>query len=396
MKKFFFTAMAFAAIVSGMSLASCSDDDNTPDNGGTNGSVTTEGENIPAEIREDLTLDADKQYFIDGTVHVKEGATLTIPAGMTIKAREGFSSYILVERGGKIIAKGTADAPITFTADDESKASAGYWGGLILNGKAPISYNANPEEGDPIKEGSTEVDTNYLYGGDDINDNSGELSYIRLLYTGARSSADIEHNGLTLNAVGNGTKIENIYIAEGADDAIEFFGGSVNVSNLLAVNCDDDMFDFTQGYCGTLSNCYGRWEASFTSTEEDPRGVEADGNLDGNGPDHVNQSDFKIENMTIETLSSSQPMQDAIKVRRGAKATITNALVKGSGTIEELVDLQDSKGNAAGGTSVEVTKEATNVEKDTNAKNPAGATVTIEAGHAGCATNLFGWTGYTL
>ena len=85
---------------------------------------------------------------------------------------------------------------------------------------------------------------------------------------------------MTLNAVGNGTTINNVYIVEGADDAIEFFGGSVNVSNLLAVNCDDDMFDFTQGYCGTLSNCYGIWDDGFTSTEEDPRGIEADGNLD--------------------------------------------------------------------------------------------------------------------
>ena len=156
------------------------------------------------------------------------------------------------------------------------------------------------------------------------------------------------------------------------------------------------MFDFTQGYCGTLSNCYGRWEAGFTSTEEDPRGVEADGNLDGNGPDHTPQADFKIENMTIENLAEGQAMQDAIKVRRGAKATITNALVLGTGVIEELVDLQDSKGNAADGTSIQVTKGAANVEKDTNDKNPAGAVVEIADGNTGCPTTDFGWTGYEL
>lgn len=389
MKKLFFTAMAFAAIVSGMTFTSCSDDDNDPNNGN-----PEEGENLPGIISEDLELDASKQYFINGSVHVQEGATLTIPAGMTIKARKGFANYILVERGGKIIAEGTADAPITFTADDESKASAGYWGGLILNGYAPISYDASPEEGEPVKEGSTEINVNYLYGGDNANDNSGTLTYVKLLYTGARSSADIEHNGLTLNAVGSGTKIDNIYIAEGADDAIEFFGGSVNVTNLLAVNCDDDMFDFTQGYKGKLSNCYGRWEASFTSTEEDPRGVEADGNLDGNGPDHIQQSDFTIENMTIET-ASSQLMHDAIKVRRGAKATITNALVKGSGTIKDIVDLTDGKGTAAAGTSITVTKDASNAENGTNSGEAVDCTVTIEAGHTGCTAD-FGWTGYQL
>ena len=398
MRKLFLSAMALTAIVCGMSFTSCSDDENAtdPNPDDNNPSATEEAENLPGEIREDLTLDANKQYYINGTVHVNEGATLTIPAGMTIRAREGFSSYILVERGGRIVAEGTADAPITFTADDETQAEPGYWGGLILNGKARISHATGENGEEPVIEGSTEVDTNYLYGGEDDTDNSGVLTYVKLLYTGARSSADIEHNGLTLNAVGSGTKIENIYVAEGADDAIEFFGGSVNVSNLLAINCDDDMFDFTQGYTGTLSNCYGRWESAFTSTEEDPRGVEADGNLDGNGPDHIQQSDFTIENMTIETLSSTQSMQDAIKIRRGATATITNALVKGSGAIENLVDLTDSKSNADSATSIQVTKEATNVEADQNSSNTGNGTVTIEDGHTGCPTNIFGWTGYTL
>ena len=349
-----------------------------------------EDADMPLEVTSDVTLEADKQYYINGAVHVKEGGVLRIPAGMTIKAREGFGNYIIVERGGMIYAEGTAEAPITFTADNDN-ATSGYWGGIIINGRAVISGEAGR-----TNEGATEIDNNIMYGGGDNADNSGVLTYVKILYSGARSSADIEHNGLTLNGVGNGTKIDHIYIAEGADDAIEFFGGSVNVSNLLAVNCDDDCFDFTQGYCGTLSNCYGRWEASFTSTEEDPRGVEADGNLDGNGPDHTPQANFTIENMTIENLSENQAMQDAIKVRRGATANIRNAVVKGSGVIEELVDLQDSKGTAADGTTVNVTKEATNVEKDINDNNPAGATVNIATGNTGCPTTDFGWTGYSL
>ena len=347
-------------------------------------------EDLPAEITSEVTLQSNVQYYINGSVHVKDGGVLRIPAGMTIKARKGFASFILVERGGKIYAEGTAEAPITFTAD-AADAVSGYWGGIIVNGKAVISGAAGS-----VNEAATEIDNNVMYGGNDNADNSGVLTYVRILYSGARSSADIEHNGLTLNGVGNGTKIENIYIAEGADDAIEFFGGSVNVTNLLAVNCDDDCFDFTQGYCGTLTNCYGRWEAGFTSTEEDPRGVEADGNLDGNGHEHTPQANFSIVNITIENLSTSQAMQDAIKVRRLAKANIQNALVKGSGEIQELVDLTDSKDPADAGTVVNVTNEATNVGKQTNSGNPAGAKVNIAAGNSGCATNIFGWTGYSL
>ena len=347
-------------------------------------------EDIPTEITSDITLDASTQYYINGSVHVREGGVLRIPAGMTIKARNGFANFILVERGGQIYAEGTAEAPITFTADNET-AEAGYWGGLIINGRAVISG-----AGSGTHEAATEVDNNIMYGGSDNADNSGVLTYVRILYSGARSSSSIEHNGLTLNAVGSGTRIENIYISEGADDAIEFFGGSVSVTNLLAVNCDDDMFDFTQGYCGTLTNCYGRWEASFTSTEEDPRGVEADGNLDGEGPDHTPQADFRIENMTIENLAESQPMQDAIKIRRGATAHITNALITGSGEIENIIDLTDSKGDAATATEISVTNSAASVSSDLIRQNGSYAGVGIVSGNTGCPADGFGWTGYEL
>lgn len=354
---------------------------------------------LPLEISTPVALEAGKQYFINGSVHVKDGGVLLIPAGMELQARQGFASFILVERGGRIYANGTADAPVTFTADSQT-ASQGYWGGVVIDGRARISGT-----GTGLNEAGTEIDNNVMYGGTDDTDNSGALTYVRILYSGARSSSEIEHNGLTLNAVGNGTTINNIYIADGADDAIEFFGGSVNVSNLLAVNCDDDMFDFTQGYSGTLSNCYGRVEAGFTSTEEDPRGVEADGNLDGDYPDHTPQSNFTIENMTIENLAliydpetgdEIPSLVDAIKVRRGATATITNAIVMGNGKISDLVDLTDGNGDAAESTSISVTKTATNVDNDTNANNPAGATVSIVSGNTGCPTDIFGWTGYSL
>lgn len=291
-------------------------------------------------------------------------------------------------QGGKIEAKGTAEKPIVFTVDDESKATAGYWGGLILNGKAPLSGTAGQ-----VTVASAEVDNNQKYGGDKADDNSGTLQYVKLLYTGARSSAEIEHNGLTLNGVGNGTTIDHIYVAEGADDAIEFFGGTVNVDNLLAVNCDDDMFDFTQGYSGKLSNCYGRWEKAFTSTEEDPRGVEADGNLDGKGADHTPQSNFVIENMTIENLSESAEMQDAIKIRRGATATVKNALVKGTGKVTDLIDFTDKKGAGQAGDAFSVTSELTTALSGEEVNGDGNVSVT--AGNKGC-TSDFTWTGYQL
>ena len=390
MRKLFLSALAFAAMASAVTLTSCSDDDNGDGgNGGGNGGGGQAGQTVQlgGRLTESLTLDASNQYILSGALIVPEGMTLTIPAGTTVRAQQGFGNYVLVERGGKIMANGTADKPVVFTANSDN-ATSGFWGGLIINGRAPISGAAAGTEG------LTEINNDYRYGGTDAADNSGVLSYVELHYTGARNTADIEHNGLTLNAVGSGTTISNICIANGADDAIEFFGGSVNVSNLLAVDCDDDMFDFTQGYTGTLSNCYGRWTASFTSTEEDPRGVEADGNLDGNGPDHIGQSDFRIENMTIVNNASAQAMQDAIKIRRGATAHITNALVSGSGEIQNVIDLTDGKGGAGSATEISLTVAAANVSDSQVKADGQYDGVRIESGRTGCPTGIFGWTGY--
>jgi hypothetical protein len=214
---------------------------------------------LVGDITTKIELDpAITTYYLTGTVTILSGGELHIPAGTTIKAQKGFGKYILVDRGGKIFVNGTAEKPVTMTADDDKNAANGYWGGLIINGYARISGPA-----DKVTTSSTEIAPAYLYGGDKDNDNSGSITYLKLLYTGAKASASTEHNGLTLNGVGNGTKIENIYIADAADDAIEWFGGSVNVKNLLVVDSDDDMFDVTQGWTGTLDNAYGVWKPGY-------------------------------------------------------------------------------------------------------------------------------------
>lgn len=385
MKKLFWAFMTCTAMATATTFTACNDDDsNLVDNGGKG--EETQIEELSGNITGTKALNAEKEYVLTGTLVVQDGAVLEIPAGTTIKSRQGFANYILVARGGKIMAEGTADKPITFTADVDD-AGSGYWGGIILNGKALISGTAKTGN-----EGATEINNDYKYGGSDDTDDSGVLKYVRIICSGARSSADIEHNGLTLNAVGSGTTIENIYIAEGADDAIEFFGGSVNVTNLLVVNCEDDMFDFTQGYTGTLKNCYGIWEEGFTSDEADPRGVEADGNLDGDGPDHEHQSDFKIENMTVENRTVDAEMQDVIKVRRGARAVISNALVKGAGKCIDLVDVTDKKSDGNAESSIRLTNALTTVFSGEEVNGTADVTVTD--GNAGADSAAFIWCGY--
>lgn len=392
MKRLFLSMMAMAAITTTLTLTSCGSDDDGNDTSDGASILAADGKTLMGNLTGKQTLE-EGEYILGGTVIIENGGELTIPAGTTIKATKGFSSYILVAQGGKLYANGTSSQPVTFTSGEATK-KAGDWGGIILNGKAPIS-GAGAEG---TNTANAEINNAYKYGGSDRADNSGAL---------------------TLNGVGNGTKIQNVYVLESADDAIEFFGGTVNVTNLLAVNPDDDMFDFTQGYKGTLSNCYGIWEDGYTSMEEDPRGVEADGNLDGNGVDHVGQSDFIIDGMTIvnntvggnTTTGQKNAMDDVIKVRRGATATIKNTLVASTSAdalkAKDLVDATDSKG---GGTvTINITTSSfsyTNekvvdyVDKTNPDKNVVGqGTITLtnpSASNAGANTSVFAWTNYSF
>ena len=376
MKRLFLSMMAMAAITTTLTLTSCGSDDDGNDTFDGASILASDGKTLMGNLTGKQTLE-EGEYILGGTVIIENGGELTIPAGTTIKATKGFSSYILVAQGGKLYANGTSSQPVTFTSGEATK-KAGDWGGIILNGKAPIS-GAGAEG---TNTANAEINNAYKYGGSDRADNSGALTYVNILYAGARNTADIEHNGLTLNGVGN-------------------------------------MFDFTQGYKGTLSNCYGIWEDGYTSTEEDPRGVEADGNLDGNGVDHVGQSDFIIDGMTIvnntvdgnTTTGQKNAMDDVIKVRRGATATIKNTLVAFTSAdalkAKDLVDATDSKG---GGTvTINITTSSfsyTNekvvdyVDKTNPDKNVVGqGTITLtnpSASNAGANTSIFAWTNYSF
>tara|TARA_B110000908_G_scaffold48384_1_gene59081 strand:- start:857 stop:2011 length:1155 start_codon:yes stop_codon:yes gene_type:complete len=376
-------------------LAGCSldnDDENT--DGNTGGEVTAQ--NLAGNLTTDLRLTSGVAHNLIGALLIKDGATLTIDAGTRINALAGGTDvYILVEKGGKIIADGTADTPIVFTSN-ATNPQPGDWGGIILNGKSHLSRQTGSESNS-----ASEVNTSILYGGNVADDNSGILNYVKIEYSGARIDDEAEHNGLTLNGVGSGTTISNIAILNGDDDAIEFFGGTVNATNILVVNAKDDMFDFTQGYVGTCTNLYGVRENGFTAVTSDPRGIEADGNLDGNTPTDINQSVFTIDRITIINNANGVDMSDGIKVRRGATANITNAFLSlGVGaTYSDVVDLRDGKGDGTDAISITGNANTANSLDITDIKNTTtgGATVTLTAAATGGAdTSVFAWTGYSF
>jgi len=138
------------------------------------------------------------------------------------------------------------------THNHEGPDTQGLWGGLLVLGNAPCSFEGDVDEAQI--EGIPADDTFGLYGGNDPSDNSGVIRYVSVRHGGAVIGENNEINGITLGGVGNGTVIENIEVVANSDDGIEFFGGTVNVTNALVWACGDDLIDIDQAYSGTVSN----------------------------------------------------------------------------------------------------------------------------------------------
>ena len=298
------------ALIAGMFVfTSCSNNDDDP--------VIEEPDNsvLQGSIVSDLTLKSGNTYTLNGEFLVKEGATLNIEPGVKIVAQyDDRVDYILVEQGAKINALGTASAPIIMTS---SKEEPGAWGGIHICGRA----HTNAEGG----KGSSEIG-GATYGGSNDADNSGVLKYVRVEYTGYAFDEEHEANGMTFYGVGNGTIIENCEAYHGSDDGFEFFGGSVNVKNMVVVNCSDDSFDWTEGWNGKGENLVAYQENASTLGYDCDCLIEADNNEN-------NYSATPVSHPVLKNLIlvGNGGNKQGIRLRRGTEVEITSAKVSGKG-----------------------------------------------------------------
>lgn len=192
----------------------------------------------------DVTLTSENEYVLDGGVFFggnnKENSTLRIQAGTVIRGLPG--AFLNIHRGSKIFAEGTASQPIVFTSIKTANRNRGEWGGLVLNGNAPINAcKPGVAVCEAVSEG-IKVEPVY-FGGNDPEDNSGVLRYVRVEFAGYPISQDNELNGITFNAVGRGTTIEYIQVHMNSDDGIEFFGGTAQAKHVVLTANEDDSLD---------------------------------------------------------------------------------------------------------------------------------------------------------
>lgn len=254
---------------------------------------------LSGNITEDKTLDAAQVWTLSGRVAVTAGNTLTIEPGTIIKAVAGTgsnASALVIAQGAKLMAMGIESQPIIFTSvsDDISVGQTsgtslnenvrGLWGGLIVLGNAPISVSSGTTA---QIEGIPASDPNGLYGGSDAADNSGIIQYVSIRHGGAEIGEGNEINGLTFGGVGTGTTVDHVEVVGNVDDGVEFFGGTVNASELLVWGQGDDGLDIDQAYAGTISN------SMVILNEASDHALEID------GPEGSATGSFTLNNITL-------------------------------------------------------------------------------------------------
>jgi len=271
---------------------------------------------LSGRLTSDTHLTSNFSYILDGAVFVGvdevAGAKtkLTIDEGTYVFGQQGLN-FLAVARNGELHANGSPTKPVIFTyeGDDEATATTtGQWGGLIINGNAPLNVSGGTAEG----EGSTGI-----YGGPDAADSSGVLTYVQVKYAGQNITEENELNGIAFQGTGSGTVVDYVQVHNNSDDGVEFFGGTTNAKHLVLTGNEDDALDWTFGWSG---------KAQFVAVKHSAASehcIEADSNGDDN--DASPRSNPTISNMTC--VGVSEGGDAGFRLREGTSAKLSNVVM---------------------------------------------------------------------
>lgn len=273
----------------------------------------------------DLLMTADKLWVLQGGVFIggdnTAKGTLTIEPGTKIIGNKG-ADFLVISRGSQIFAEGTKEAPIVFTTGNVGNTNRGQWGGLVLNGNAPINTCGTYTAAAPCEatgEGPGARGTG-VYGGNNPSDNSGVLKYVRVEFAGFEVTPDNELNGISFQGVGNGTLVDYIQVHKNSDDGVEFFGGTVDIKHVLLTGNRDDSLDWTSGWVG---------RAQFVIIDQFDdaanNGIEAD-NL-SSPMDATPRSNPILSNFTIlSTTGAAAKGGSGLLLRKGSAVEFNNSV----------------------------------------------------------------------
>ena len=310
-----------------------------------------------------------------GPVLVVPPAVLTVQPGTVVRGVKNLSNAaaLIVTRGAKLDANGTAADPIVFTSDQAPGARGiGDWGGVTLNGSAPVNFTGGEGSSEGLPPGLA------LYGGTDVADNSGRVRFTRVEFSGIEFSPDNELNVFTMNGVGTGTIIDHVQAHRGFDDCHEWFGGTVRTRFLVATACRDDFFDWQIGWRGSLQ--FGVAHQAANGVDGSGRNAfEADNNEFGFN--NLQRSNPRVCNVTA---LGAKPQGLGISgsganLRRGTAGTISNTIF--SGWVSSCLDIDNDETIARGcqnGTTLQTGADTLLVSNSVCFNNgPAGVTTAI-------------------
>ena len=310
------------------------------DGGGGSGS-TGQTITLQGRINADTLLRKENTYILKGLVYVVGNHTMTIQPGTVIRGSFAGSDVgaLIITRGSKIHAAGTAAEPIVFTSAAPNPQS-GDWGGIVICGKAPINTSFNGTTGlFQVEGGIDNANGDGLAGSGDAvapspvaNDNSGVLSYVRIEYAGYAFQPDKEINSLTLAGVGSGTTIDHIQVSYAKDDAFEWFGGTVNAKYLVAFKTQDDDFDTDNGFGGKVQ--FGLvMRDSLVADISNSEAFESDNNASGTTASPKTNAVFSnitaIGPRASSTNMGSSLFRGAAHIRRNSGVSIFNSVIIG-------------------------------------------------------------------
>ena len=292
---------------------------------------------VSGEIAGTANWTNDRYWVLRGAVFVREGAVLNIQAGTRIVGEAGSVGTLIVERGGQLNAIGTAAEPIVFTSDQPvGQRARGDWGGLIINGRAPVNLEGG--------EGVGEADTG-IYGGTDPNDNSGSLKYVRVEFAGTEFSPDNELNGIAFQGVGRAGTYDYIQVHMNKDDGVEFFGGSADIKHVVLTNIGDDSLDWTFGWNGRV-----QYMVVSQRGDDADAGIEADNNEFNN--ELLPRAAPTIYNVTFCGDPDRSEGAESVRgwlLRRGTAGELRNFVIQGFKNVGLEVNGSSSLREAAQG-----------------------------------------------
>jgi hypothetical protein len=284
---------------------------------------------LSSDITTNTTLSGS--VLLQNKVYVTNGATLTILPGTIIRGDLSTQGTLIITKGCKIIAEGTETQPIVFTSNESvGNRAEGDWGGLVILGQA-----INNQPGGVANIEGIAPTSNTEFGGNNDNDNSGSLKYVRVEFAGIPLAPNKEINGITFGSIGKSTQVDYIQVSFSGDDSFEWFGGTVDCKHLIAYKGIDDDFDTDFGYRGRLQFLLSVRSNTMYDAAGDSNSLESDN--DATGSSNSPQTAAVFSNLTLvgpkgdgtTVLPVGETFAKSFRIRRNSSISVFNSLIVG-------------------------------------------------------------------